>query len=139
MQKKCNLTIENPDNIPSTPPSSSSYEETTYEFCFCNNPFLDKIYNIFYYVFQYIYTLGCLITKVVGMYVLWVLLHYFGSHIYIRLCVPNTIYGFLISPFLTSTPHCQALRWCVYNGANIINYMWMEFGAWISSNIHIVK
>ena len=135
MQKKCNLTIEHDDNTPLTSHSSST---TSCDFCF-NNPFLDKVYNIFYYVFRYMYTLGCLITKVVGIYMLWILLHYFGSHIYIRLCVPNSIYGFMISPFLTSTPHCQALRWGVYNGANIINYMWMEFGAWISSNIHIVK
>lgn len=115
------------------------YEEPSYDFCFFKNEFLDKIYKIFSYVFQYIYTVGRVIIKVVGIYLLWVLLHYFGSHIYIRLCVPNTIYGFIISPFLTSTPHCQALRWCVYNGANVISHMWVEFGAWISSNIHLVK
>ena len=119
--------------------TSYAFEETPYDFGFFNNPFLDKIYYIFSYVFKYIYAVGCLIAKVVGMYLLWILLHYVGSHIYVRLCVPNTIYGFIVSPFLTSAPHCQALRWCIYNGANIINYMWLEFGAWISSNIHIVK
>jgi hypothetical protein len=31
-----------------------------------------------------------------------------------------------------STPHCQSLRWVIYNGANTINNMWIILGAWLS-------
>jgi hypothetical protein len=40
-----------------------------------------------------------------------------------------------MSPFLTATPHCQGLRWVIYNGANIINNMWIVVGTWLCANI----
>jgi len=49
--------------------------------------------------------------------------------------VPTTFVGLLMSPFLTATPHCQGLRWVIYNGANIINNMWLVIGTWICANI----
>jgi hypothetical protein len=47
--------------------------------------------------------------------------------------------GFILSPFMTATPHCQGLRWIVYNGANMISNMWIIFGAWICSSILIIN
>jgi hypothetical protein len=44
-----------------------------------------------------------------------------------------------MSPFMVSTPHCQGLRWIVYNAASIINNMWILIGAWIYSIIWIYK
>jgi hypothetical protein len=55
------------------------------------------------------------------------------------MCVPSSIIGFLLSPFMTATPHCQGLRWIVYNAANMINNMWVFLGAWISSTILIIN
>lgn len=93
--------------------------------------------NIFYYVlvktFNYIYKIIKFIIHISGIYILWIILHYFASHLYTKLCTPNTIIGFLTAPFLTTTPHCQGLRWVVYNGANFINNMWLVFGTWICS------
>ena len=54
------------------------------------------------------------------------------------MCVPSSVFGFLLSPFMTATPHCQGLRWIVYNAANIINNMWIILGAWIMSNVLVV-
>jgi len=68
-----------------------------------------------------------------GMYIIWITLHYFAAHAYVYLCVPGTIIGFLMAPFIIPAPHCQALRWLVYNGGNNIIAMWVMFGAWISS------
>ena len=76
--------------------------------------------------------------KISGIYILWISLHYFSAHLYVKFCVPNSIIGFIMSPLMISTPHCQGLRWIVYNAANIINHMWILIGAWIYSMIWIV-
>jgi len=76
--------------------------------------------------------------KVFGIYFIWICLHYFSAHLYVEYCVPNTLYGFLMSPFIIATPHCQGLRWIVYNAASIINNMWLMIGTWIYSIIWIL-
>lgn len=73
--------------------------------------------------------------EICGIYILWILLHYIASHLYIQFCVPLTIRGFLMAPFLTPTPHCQALRWAIYTGANAINSMWAVLGVWMCSKL----
>jgi hypothetical protein len=75
------------------------------------------------------------IINIAGIYIVWIGLHFIASHLYIKFCVPFDVYGFLISPFLTATPHCQGLRWIISNGANIINNMWVIIGTWICSNV----
>jgi hypothetical protein len=90
---------------------------------------LERIYNIFSHlknIFNFIFGVS-------GIYLLWICLHYFASHLYVKFCVPTTIMGFVLSPFMTSTPHCQGLRWVVYNAANMINNMWLVLGTWIGS------
>jgi len=89
--------------------------------------------------FQYTYKIFRIIINVSGIYILWIFLHYLASHLYVKLCVPNTVIGFFMSPFMTATPHCQGLRWVVYNAANMINNMWIMFGAWICSTILIIN
>ena len=73
----------------------------------------------------------------VSIYLLWILIHFCASHLYIYYCVPMTISGFVVSPFLVSAPHCKALNWAIYNGSNIISYMWIIIGTWICSKIFI--
>jgi hypothetical protein len=90
---------------------------------------LERIYNIFSNlknIFNFIFGVS-------GIYLLWICLHYFASHLYVKFCVPTTIMGFVLSPFMTATPHCQGLRWVVYNAANMINNMWLVLGTWIGS------
>ena len=70
-----------------------------------------------------------IIRNVCGMYFVWILLHYLSAHLYIYFCVPATIAGFLLAPFMVPAPHCQALRWAVYNGGNVIIAMWVLIGA----------
>jgi len=74
-----------------------------------------------------------------GIYLVWIFLHFIASHLYVRLCVPNTLIGFLLSPFMTATPHCQGLRWVVFNAANMINNMWVILGTWIMRNILVIN
>ena len=65
------------------------------------------------------------------VYIFWISAHYCGSHLYSVHCAPVGLYGFLTSPFLTNTPHCTALRWIIFNGANSINGMWLVLGTWL--------
>jgi len=69
--------------------------------------------------------------SVYGIYLLWILLHFGATHLYVEYCVPKSWFGLLTSPFLTSTPQCQGLRWIINNGGNQINNMWISIGSWI--------
>jgi putative effector of murein hydrolase LrgA (UPF0299 family) len=103
----------------------------------------DKIFRISYdcviYICNITYKTLKFIFKISGIYLLWICLHYIASHLYVKFCVPSTIIGFIMSPFMTATPHCLGLRWIVYNAANMINNMWLIFGAWICSTILIIN
>jgi len=98
----------------------------------------DNFYNYSNKFVSYILKTSVFLFKISGIYMLWICLHYFSAHLYIKFCVPNSIIGFIMSPFMISTPHCQGLRWIVYNAANIINHMWILIGAWIYSVIWIM-
>ena len=91
----------------------------------------EKERNYLSKVFYYWYKTIKLGSNLYGIYLLWILFHYFASHLYIEYCVPKTWTGLVISPFLTATPHCQGLRWMIYNGGNQINQMWITIGSWI--------
>ena len=104
-----------------------------------SDKFLKLTYEGVSYFFIITYKTIKFIFKVSGIYLLWICLHYAASHLYVRLCVPSTLIGFIMSPFMTATPHCQGLRWIVYNAANMINNMWIIFGAWICSTLLIIN
>jgi hypothetical protein len=106
----------------------------------CNKDiFFDKSYKFMTYCFDFTYKSIIFVFKVSGVYLLWILLHYVASHLYVSLCVPKTIIGFVMSPFMTATPHCQGLRWIVFNAANMINNMWIILGTWICSTLLIIN
>lgn len=102
-----------------------------------NKYIYEKLYNFLVSSAYFFFKTLNIILKVSGIYLLWIGLHYFSAHLYIKFCVPNTIMGFLMSPFMIATPHCQGLRWIVYNAAGIINNMWLLIGGWIYSIIWI--
>lgn len=70
-----------------------------------------------------------------GIYILWIFMHYISSHLYIHWCVPATIFGFIISPFIIPAPHCVGLRWMIHHGGNSIIAMWSIIGVWILGRI----
>lgn len=59
--------------------------------------------------------------------------HYLSAHLYVWWCVPYGVKGYVMSPFLTLSPHCQFLRWVTYNGGVCINACWVLFGSWLIS------
>ena len=101
--------------------------------------FLEISYNIIVFVGTNIIKFVNFIIKISGVYLMWFLLHYVASQLYIKFCTPSDIVGFIMSPFLISTPHCQGLRWLIYNGANMINNMWIMIGAWLCAHLFILN
>ena len=99
---------------------------------------VDKVYIFIGFSFGYGIKFIRVFINITGIYLVWIFLHYIASHLYVRMCVPSTVIGFLLSPFMTATPHCQGLRWIVFNAANMINNMWIILGAWIMSNVLVV-
>lgn len=74
-----------------------------------------------------------------SIYLMWIVLHYLASHLYVYFCSPKTFVGFLYSPLIIAAPHCRALRWVIFNGAISIDNMWIVFGTWLCSKIFIPK
>jgi len=69
------------------------------------------------------------------VYIIWITIHYISCQLYVHYCVPTGITGYLLSPFLVSSPQCKALRWAFYNGGNIIDNMWNYLGVWASTQL----
>ena len=78
---------------------------------------------------------GTPMVELCGIYVVWIVLHYVCSHLYVSWCTPLTVVGFLLSPFVVPAPHCQAFRWVIVNGSNSITTMWFAVGTWIAKKI----
>jgi hypothetical protein len=70
------------------------------------------------------------LTSPVGIFILWITLHFIAPHLYVYFCTPATAIGFLISPLIATAPHCMAFRWIIYNGGTMITTMWMVIGGW---------
>ena len=67
----------------------------------------------------------------ISVYFAWTLLHYVATLLYARLCTPYSLYGFVLSALLVSTPQCSALRWMIYNGAAKMGAMLLIIGGYI--------
>ena len=65
------------------------------------------------------------------IYLIWIVVHYLSAHLYARWCVPPTIIGFILAPFLVPAPHCTALRWAIATGGHQIIAMWALIGTWL--------
>lgn len=104
---------------------------------YSKSQYFETSYNIFMGAITIIYNTVQFLIKICGIYFLWIILHYFASHLYVKFCVPNTVIGFVMSPFMVTAPHCQGLRWIVFNASSVMNNMWIVLGTWIGSFIKI--
>jgi hypothetical protein len=66
--------------------------------------------------------------RMILLYIGCIVAHYAAAHLYVYYCVESSFIGFLLSPFMTLAPHCQAFRWVIYNGGCSINIMWFLIG-----------
>lgn len=74
-----------------------------------------------------------------GVYFMWIFIHYISAKLYITWCVPAGLTGFILAFIYAPSPHCNALRWAIYNGGNSISAMWILFGTWVISYIVPIK
>lgn len=137
MAKRIKVINNNKEVIEMTREEINQLNDDELEKISKNNLF-DKFYIFCVNISSLILKTVLLSLKLSSIYLLWICLHYFSAHLYVKFCVPNTILGFIMSPFMVMTPHCQGLRWIVYSAANIINNMWIVIGAWIYSMIWII-
>lgn len=70
-----------------------------------------------------------------GVYVCWILAHFIASHLYVQLCTPLSFFGILASPFLIASPHCQGLRWVIYEAGSKVGVMWGLLAGWFLGKI----
>jgi hypothetical protein len=84
---------------------------------------LKWLYDITAFIFAKLYS-------ILGYYIMWILLHYVAAHLYPTYCVPLTVMGFILSPFMASAPHCIAIRWLITEGSNVIVTMWVVLGTY---------
>ena len=78
------------------------------------------------------------INAAAGLFLLWVVIHFVATQLYVYYCVPLTFMGFIMSPLMVAAPHCCAFRWCIINGANNISTMWVVFGTWLAAKFTLL-
>jgi len=69
------------------------------------------------------------------IYLSWITAHYIAAHLYIKYCTPASVVGFLLSPLIASTPHCEGFRWMISTGGSNVTAMWTIMGAWFTREI----
>jgi hypothetical protein len=131
--------INNEENILSTEEMREIQDNEINKYKSLFDYTLEKSYYFIYNSGRYIYIAIKFTIQISGIYIIWIVLHFAAAHLYTTLCVPNNMIGLFMSPFLTATPHCQGLRWIIYNAANVINNMWLVLGAWICSTILVIN
>lgn len=72
----------------------------------------------------------------VGMYFVWIILHYVSAHLYKMHCAPSGIWGFLLSPLMASTPYCTGLVWIMQNSVVKFMAIWALVGSWINITLN---
>ena len=92
-------------------------------------------YNNMANIYSHILGAVRFISKMAGIYMMWIGLHYVSAHLYTKVCAPDTLLGFIMSPLMVVAPHCRALRWVIQTAAGVVDNMWIVFGTWICANI----
>tara|TARA_Y100000992_G_scaffold280934_1_gene228346 strand:- start:1013 stop:1309 length:297 start_codon:yes stop_codon:yes gene_type:complete len=68
----------------------------------------------------------------IGIYGVWIFVHYGAAHLYASTCNRFTVVGFFSSPILSTTPYCKSLNWLITKGSETIDTMWITIGTWAS-------
>jgi hypothetical protein len=117
---------DNPEIYKKT--DSDYYAEHLYTFGLMT---YNNVANLYFHAI----TVAKFTSKVAGVYLAWITLHYGAAHLYTKFCAHDTLVGFIMSPFMVVAPHCRALRWVVSTASGVIENMWIVFGTWVCANI----
>jgi hypothetical protein len=69
------------------------------------------------------------------LFLIATVLHFIAANAYANWCAPQTIVGFLMSPFMTVTPVCSALRWSITLFGDYLASIWTLGFLWVSTNL----
>lgn len=72
----------------------------------------------------------------IGMYFVWIILHYASAHLYKMCCAPSGIWGFLLSPLMASTPYCTGLVWIMQHSVIKFMAIWTIVGSWVNITLN---
>jgi hypothetical protein len=75
------------------------------------------------------------IQKMLFMIISWYILHIIASHLYTIYCVPLTMWGMAIAPFITTASHCVILRWAITQGGQTTVIAWGMLSVWLGKFI----
>ena len=84
----------------------------------------DTLYSIFEQVRRNI-------PSVILVYFGVVFVHFVSSNIYPSLCCSFTVWGFIMTPFMAVTPHCEGLRWLIHYTGEQIRNAWIWLGGYL--------
>ena len=71
------------------------------------------------------------------VYGAWTGIHYAAAHMYPRHCAPGGLEGLIMSTFLSASPQCIAMRWCINKGSSAMISMWVVLGSWCASHLAV--
>lgn len=86
--------------------------------------FLNESVNILTTIFGYV-------PHFIVIYLGLGIVHYVSSNLYPVLCTPLTLSGFIMTPFIVVTPHCQGLRWIIHYTGDQIRNTWVWVGSYL--------
>ena len=65
----------------------------------------------------------------------WTGVHYAAVHGYQHFCVPQSLWGAAMSPFLIPAPHCRGLSWLIDISSASVQGVWMSAGVALSAGL----
>ena len=99
-----------------------------------NQSFLQMVWNSIIGIVNLLFPRTVL--KVMLIYFTWISVHYLAAYLYIHFCAHLSWTGYIMSAILVPAPHCEGLRWNIYNGAIKIQGMWILLGGYI---LHFIE
>ena len=78
---------------------------------------------------------GYSIQKLTVFIIAWYILHIIAAHLYTKFCVPLTMWGMILAPFMTTASHCIILRWTITHGGHATMIAWGMITVWLSNFI----
>ena len=91
----------------------------------------NNYYNNYMTQLTIIYDTNKLLFNTLSFYLGWICIHYVSSHLYSYYCTNYSLWGFLSSPIIATTPICRGLSWIIYTGCDKIFNMWNFTGVYL--------
>ncbi len=75
--------------------------------------------------------------KPIIVYWAWASMHYLAVHAYSYYCTNWSIWGYITSPFVTTSPLCKGLNWFIYESSNTLSNIFVLVGT--TASLYLMK